>query len=78
MSSAQTMLELAHDVIDHDPGKAAPLVRLLYVFKHSHADPRREAETSTVLKALWSETDESERMGLVEFVGDEQGDSLAA
>ena len=77
MTSA-SLLELAHEITDNDPGKVGPLVKLLCFVKGSRGDPRSEALTTGLVRSLFSETDESERMGLLDYVREVQNDSLAA
>lgn len=77
MTSA-SLLELAHEITDNDPSKTGPLVKLLCAFKGSRGDPRTEALETGLIRSLFSETDESERMGLLDYVREVQDDSLAA
>lgn len=72
------LLNLAHDVTDNDPGKNGPLVKLLFVFKESRDDPLSTAIKTGVIRALFSEMDESEQMGLMDYVRDVRDNSLAA
>lgn len=72
-------LELAHQIIENDPQKTAPLVKLLYAFKVWHADPLGQAMMREVLNGLFAETDYCD-VAIERFAteADEKSRSIAA
>lgn len=56
MTSAHA-LDLALQIIENDPQKAGPLVKLLYAFKSGHSDPLGQAMMREVLNRLFAVTD---------------------
>lgn len=59
MTSAEA-LELAHQVIEDNPEKAGPLVKLLYAFRESRGDPLGEVMMNEVIGTLYTKTEHCE------------------
>lgn len=53
-------IELAQQIIQNDPDKAAPLLKLLDAFQNSRGDPLAEAMTRDVMLFLYSKTEHCE------------------
>jgi hypothetical protein len=60
-------IELAAAVIENDPTKAEPLLKLLHAFATARGDPLNEAMTQDVMMFLYSKTEHCEQ-GLTEFI----------
>lgn len=69
MTSTQfhSLQQLALEVIQNDPQKAAPLVKLLYAFKNSSSDANGEMMMDEVIGSLYLLTNHCQE-SLKEFV----------